>query len=55
MRSVMDIGGSCASGGPYSIEVACPDGVDVLMLVAFPLGFLSAGLMVWKGSRLGPG
>ncbi len=55
MRAVMDIGGSCASGGPYAIETTCPNGVDVLMFVAFPLGFFSAGLMLWKGSRMGPG
>lgn len=26
MRSVMDIGGSCASGGPYVVGRSCPDG-----------------------------
>ena len=26
MRSVMDIGGSCASGGPYEIANPCPAG-----------------------------
>jgi hypothetical protein len=53
MRAVMDIGGTCASGGPYVIETTCPDGVDLLLFLAFPLGFASAGLMVWKGARLG--
>lgn len=53
MRSVMDIGGYCASGGPYEVATTCPAGVDVIMTLAFPLGFLSAGLMLWKGSRLG--
>jgi hypothetical protein len=55
MRAVMDLGGYCASGGAYEIEVECPDGVTLIMLLAFPLGFLGAGLMVWKGARLGGG
>lgn len=54
MRAVMDIGGSCGSGGPYQIAVPCPDGIDLLMILAFPLGFTSVGIMVWKGARLGP-
>ncbi len=55
MRAVMDIGGSCASGGPYEVSVQCPDKVGLMMFLAFPLGFLSAGLMVWMGTRLGGG
>jgi hypothetical protein len=55
MRAVMALGGYCASGGPYQIEVECPDGVSLVMLLAFPIGFLGAGLMVWKGVRLGGG
>jgi hypothetical protein len=54
MRSVMDIGGMCASGGPYEVAVPCPPGVDVLMVLAFPVGFASVGVMVWKGAPLGP-
>ena len=27
MRAVMDLGGFCASGGPYEIAVECPDAV----------------------------
>jgi len=53
MRAVMDIGGYCASGGPYEIAVQCPAGVDLIMVLAFPLGFLSAGVMVWTGGRIG--
>ncbi len=53
MRAVLDIGGSCGSGGPYEIAVPCPPGVDLLLVLAFPLGFASVGLMVWKGARLG--
>jgi hypothetical protein len=36
MRAVMDIGGSCASGGPYVIANPCPNGVG-LMALAVPL------------------
>jgi len=54
MRAVMDIGGSCASGGPYEIATPCPQGVDVLLVLGIPLGIVSAGVMVWKGSLLGP-
>jgi hypothetical protein len=55
MRAVMDLGGYCASGGAYEIEVQCPGGVSLIMFLAFPIGFLGAGLMVWKGVRLGGG
>lgn len=55
MRAVMDLGGYCASGGPYQINVECPDGVSLIMFLAFPLGFISAGLMVWKGAQIGGG
>ena len=34
MRSVMDIGGFCASGGPYVIENECPQGIASTMTVA---------------------
>ena len=55
MRAVMGIGGACASGGAYEIATPCPDGVDLVMFLAFPLGFLCAGVIVWKGVRLGGG
>lgn len=42
--AVMSLGGSCASGGPYAIEVECPESV----IVFAPLGifgfFLSLGV-----------
>ncbi len=34
MRSVMAVGGSCGSGGPFVIRVECPDGIPVLMNIA---------------------
>jgi hypothetical protein len=55
MRAVMDIGGMCASGGPYHIAVRCPEGVDILLIVAIPVGLLAVGMIAWFGSRIGPG
>ena len=34
---------------------ACPGGIEVLLVLGFPIGFASAGLMLWRGSRIGPG
>ncbi|MEO7399047.1 MAG: hypothetical protein ABIW84_10825 [Ilumatobacteraceae bacterium] len=34
MRSVMAVGGSCGSGGPYEIRIECPDGIPLLMNIA---------------------
>ena len=52
MRSVMDIGGACGSGGPYEIATPCPAGIEVLLALGFPIGFVSAGLMVWRVLRI---
>lgn len=41
MRAVMDVGGSCADGGPYVSAQPCPDGA-VLMAVAVPVMLLTA-------------
>ena len=46
MRSVMDIGGSCASGGPYVNARPCPDNV----VWAMPLGIF--GMMAASGLSL---
>ena len=55
MRSVMDIGGACAEGGPYVPVQPCPDGAALALFAgAFGL-FGAAGLMIWFGSRLGKG
>ncbi len=43
MRSVMDIGGTCASGGPYVVAQECPEGAAVLL----PLGIIGGLLGVW--------
>lgn len=43
MRAVMDVGGTCAEGGPYEIATPCPDGA-VLLTVAFPVMLIVAML-----------
>ena len=53
MRAVMDLGGFCASGGPYEIRVECPDAVVASTPLSILGGFLSAGLILWGGSALG--
>jgi len=55
MRSVMGVGGACASGGPYVPAVPCPDVVIALTpLSVFGL-FLFGGLAGWGALSLGGG
>jgi hypothetical protein len=46
MRSVMDVGGSCADGGPYVSAQPCPDGSTPALLLGifggFGFGFLAS-------------
>ena len=49
----MDLGGFCASGGPYVIAVECPDAVLATTPLSIFGGFLAAGLIVWGGAALG--
>lgn len=44
MRAVMDVGGYCAEGGPYQIEVHCPDGVAWMTPLSV-LGLFVFGIM----------
>ena len=55
MRAVMDVGGYCAEGGPYVIDVNCPDGVALLIPLSIFLGLGSAALAGIKGIALGGG
>jgi Short C-terminal domain len=48
MRAVMDIGGSCASGGPYEISRPCPTGVGWVMPVSI-FGMFFAGFFTFLG------
>ena len=52
MRAVMDLGGFCASGGPYEIAVACPDAVIATTPLSILGGFLAAGLIIWGAAGL---
>jgi len=53
MRAVMDLGGFCASGGPYVIEVQCPDAVVASTPLSILGGFAFSGLILWGGAGLG--
>jgi len=52
MRAVMDVGGMCASGGPYVPRVECPDAVVAFMPLSIFSGLAGVGLMVWGGSAI---
>ncbi len=53
MRAVMDLGGACASGGPYVPRVECPDAVIATTPLSILGAFLAIGLMLWGGAGLG--
>jgi Short C-terminal domain len=55
MRSVMEVGGACAEGGPYVIAQPCPKGVEVTMLGGIFGGLICAALFAWFASKLGGG
>lgn len=51
MRAVMDVGGACASGGPYVPRVECPEGVPLLMIGGIWGGLIFVGLYLWSTSK----
>jgi hypothetical protein len=53
MRAVMDVGGYCASGGPYQIRQECPDGAGLIVVGIFA-GLVGTGVVVAGGFRGGP-
>jgi hypothetical protein len=53
MRSIMDIGGACATGGPYVPVQPCPEGASVLLSVAIPLLILATFLATAVAVMLG--
>ncbi len=53
MRGVMEIGGSCASGGPYQIAQPCPEGVPLLMIGGIFGALICLGVFLWASSKLG--
>lgn len=48
MRSVMEIGGACADGGPFVPVRPCPGGVPLLMVAGVWLGLLFAAVYFWQ-------
>jgi hypothetical protein len=48
MRSVMDIGGFCAEGGPYEIAHHCPQGVAAIMPLSIWGGAIAGGVYLWQ-------
>jgi hypothetical protein len=53
MRSVMDIGGACADGGPYVPVQPCPVGAPIALVGGIFGLFLFVGIAMWFGARVG--
>jgi hypothetical protein len=53
MRSVMEIGGACADGGPYVSAQPCPDGVPLLMIGGIWIGIIAAFIYGWASIGAG--
>jgi hypothetical protein len=52
MRSVMAVGGSCASGGPYTISQPCPKGVGWVVPVSIWAGLFFLAVSVAGAARV---
>jgi len=59
MRAVMEVGGYCASGGPYEIRQECPDATrrgvtmtDRLRLTVLLVAAAAATVGIWAGAWL---
>jgi Short C-terminal domain len=48
MRAVMEIGGACASGGPFVPVRPCPEGVPLVMIGGIWGGFIFGGIYAWQ-------
>lgn len=51
MRSIMEIGGACASGGPFVPVQPCPKGVPLLMFAGIWGGIIFLGIYVWQAFK----
>lgn len=51
MRSVMEIGGACAEGGPFVPIRPCPKGVPLVMFGGIWGGLIFAGIYGWQAFR----
>lgn len=55
MRSVMDIGGACAEGGPFVPVQPCPDGAPAALTLGM-LGMFGFGALgIYAGAQIGGG
>jgi hypothetical protein len=52
MRAVMNVGGSCADGGPYVSAQPCPDG-SILIAVAIPMLLIFSMIGTVSASTVG--
>jgi len=52
MRAVMDIGGTCASGGPYAITTPCPEGAAALLPLGIIVGLIGLWMYAVTSSKL---
>jgi hypothetical protein len=48
MRSIMEIGGACADGGPFVPAVRCPEGVPFMILGGIWGAIIMLGIYVWQ-------
>ncbi len=53
MRSVMEIGGACAEGGPFVPVRPCPDGAPGAIVGGLWMGLIFAAVYVWQAFRNG--
>lgn len=53
-RLLMDIGGSCASGGPYVVATPCPDAIGWIMPVSIVGGLAAVGIYAVSLLPVGP-
>jgi hypothetical protein len=53
MRSVMEIGGACADGGPFVPVRSCPKGAPLLIVGGIWFGLIFAGVYAWTCVRHG--
>jgi hypothetical protein len=51
MRSVMEIGGACADGGPFVPRQPCPEGVPLLIVGGIWGGLIACGLYAWQALK----
>jgi hypothetical protein len=54
MRAVMEVGGSCASGGPYVVATPCPHGTGLTALGGIFGGLIGLAVYTFLGLRAGP-